>query len=125
MVDDEAIVRNTATAALERRGFRVVVATNGAEAVDVLRADARISLVILDLTMPVMTGEQALPLIRAMRPGIPIILSSGFDETEISRRFASAGLAGVLQKPYTVTAITFKVEQALAGPRSIGQLGNA
>jgi CheY-like chemotaxis protein len=60
-----------------------------------------------------MTGEQALPLIRAMRPEIPVILSSGFNEAEISRRFASAGLAGVLQKPYTLSAITRKVSEAL------------
>ncbi len=86
----------------------VLAATNGAEALDVLRADANISIAILDLTMPVMTGEQALPLIRAAYPEIPIILSSGFNEAEISR----AGIAGVLQKPYTVSAVISKVTQA-------------
>ena len=48
-----------------------------------------------------------------MCPEIPIILSSGFNEAEVSRRFSSAGMAGVLQKPYTVSAIVSKVAQAL------------
>jgi two-component system cell cycle sensor histidine kinase/response regulator CckA len=119
VVDDEAIVRKMATTALERGGFRVLVAASGKEALDVLHADAEISLVVLDLTMPIMTGEQALALIKAIRPEIPIILSSGFNEAEIARRFASAGIAGVLQKPYTFSAITFKVAQALQA-RSMG-----
>jgi two-component system cell cycle sensor histidine kinase/response regulator CckA len=113
VVDDEEIVRNAATAALERQGFRVLAATNGAEALGILRVDSRVSLVILDLTMPVMTGEQAIPLIKEMHPGIPIVLSSGFGETEILRRFGSSGIAGVLQKPYSVDAIISKVTQAL------------
>jgi two-component system, cell cycle sensor histidine kinase and response regulator CckA len=105
--------------ALGRGGFNVLAASNGAEAIDVLRADASISIVILDLTMPVMTGEQALPLIKAMRPELPIILSSGYNEAELSRRFASAGIAGVLQKPYTVSAITAKVTAALQATQSM------
>jgi two-component system cell cycle sensor histidine kinase/response regulator CckA len=113
VVDDEAIVRKTAAAALERAGFTVLSATNGAEAIEILRADNGIALVVLDLTMPVMTGEQALPLIKTMHPEIPVILSSGFSDVEISRRFASAGIAGVLQKPYSASTITSAVTEAL------------
>jgi two-component system cell cycle sensor histidine kinase/response regulator CckA len=113
VVDDELTVRNTATMALERRGFRVLVASNGAEALDVLRSEPSISLVLLDLTMPVMTGEQAIPLIKAMKPGLPIILSSGFGETEISGRFASSGIADFLQKPYSIAGIVSKVMRVL------------
>jgi two-component system cell cycle sensor histidine kinase/response regulator CckA len=60
-----------------------------------------------------MTGEQTLPVIRAMYPEIPVILSSGFNEVEISRRFASAGIAGVLQKPYTISGIVLKAVHAI------------
>ena len=94
VVDDEEVVRKTAAAALEREGFRVLLANNGAEAIDVLRTTPAISVVILDLTMPVMTGEQTLPMIKDMRPELPVILSSGFNEAEIYRRFASAGISG-------------------------------
>ena len=113
VVDDELTVRNTATTALEHRGFRVLVATNGAEALEVLRSEPSISVVLLDLTMPVMTGEQAIPLIKAMRPSLPIILSSGFGETEISNRFASSGIADFLQKPYSLAGIVSKVMHVL------------
>jgi two-component system cell cycle sensor histidine kinase/response regulator CckA len=91
----------------------VLLAKNGAEAIGILRETPGISIVILDLTMPVMTGEQALPIMREMRPELPIILSSGFNEAEIYRRFAAAGIAGVLQKPYRLSVITQKVAQAL------------
>ena len=72
--------------------YRVIFAGNGSEALDTLRAQPDISLVVLDLTMPVMTGEQAIPLIKGIRPAVPIILSSGFSETEIARRFSGWAL---------------------------------
>ena len=62
--------------------------------------------------------EQALPIMREMRPELPIILSSGFNEAEIYRRFAAAGIAGVLQKPYRLSVITQKVAQALETART-------
>jgi two-component system, cell cycle sensor histidine kinase and response regulator CckA len=113
VVDDEEIVIRTATTALESRGFSVVTASNGSEAIDVLRKRTEIAFVILDLTMPIMTGEQAIPLIRDARPDLPIILTSGYNEAEISRRFTSSGIADVLQKPYTLDALISKVKQGL------------
>jgi two-component system cell cycle sensor histidine kinase/response regulator CckA len=112
-VDDEEIVRKVASAALKGAGFCILAATNGAEALDVLRSHPEISLVILDLTMPVMNGEQAIPLIKALRPDLPIILSSGYSEAELSRRFVSSGISGFLQKPYTISAILSKVRRNL------------
>ena len=126
VVDDEAIVRNMATAALRAGGIpRARWQPMGRKRSTFCAPKPSISLVILDLTMPVMTGEQALPLIQAMRPEIPMILSSGFNEAEISRRFASAGIAGVLQKPYTVSAITSKVTHALQAAGSVGPRADA
>jgi two-component system cell cycle sensor histidine kinase/response regulator CckA len=113
VVDDEEIVRNIATIALESAGFRALLATNGQEALEMLRDNAEISLVILDLTMPVMNGEQAIPLIKALRPDVPIILSSGFSEAELSHRFESSGISDFLQKPYRVPVILSKVRQHL------------
>jgi CheY-like chemotaxis protein len=113
VVDDEQIVLRTASLTLERRGYRVLQAVNGSEAIQVLRAHPEIALVILDLTMPVMTGEQTIPLIKNLRPAIPILLSSGFSEAEVVQRFASSGIAGFLQKPYDVSTITAKVTNIL------------
>ncbi len=113
VVDDELIVLRTASLSLERRGYRVLQAANGSEAIEVLRAHPEVELVILDLTMPVMTGEQAIPLIRQLRPATPILLSSGFSEAEVAKRFASSGIAGFLQKPYKVSTINAKVTDIL------------
>jgi DNA-binding NarL/FixJ family response regulator len=57
--------------------------------------------VILDLTMPIMTGEVALPLIKQINPDVPVILSTGFDAGEAVRRFPGLKPQGFLQKPYT------------------------
>jgi PAS domain S-box-containing protein len=111
VVDDEEMVRMAAARALERQGHRVLIAANGAEALEILRGDSDVGLVVLDLTMPVMTGGQAIPLIKGMCPALPIILSSGFAEAEVSRRYADAGIADFLQKPYTAATIASKVRQ--------------
>ncbi len=117
VVDDEEIVRKVAATALSRQGCRVVLASNGEEALQKLREDPGIALIVLDLTMPVMTGEQAIPLIKKIRSDIPILLSSGFNEAEVALRFATAGIAGVLQKPYKVAEITSKVADLLSTTR--------
>ena len=113
VVDDEEIVRNIAVTSLKDARFNVLVATNGAEALAILTANPEVALVILDLTMPVMTGEKAIPLLKLSRPNIPIILSSGYSEAELSRRFSAAGISAFLQKPYTASAILAKVNQSL------------
>jgi CheY-like chemotaxis protein len=92
-----------------------------AEALDVLSKRSEIALVILDLTMPVMTSEQAIPLMKDARPDLPIILTSGYNEAEISRRFTSSGIADVLQKPYTVDALISKVKQGLQTQAQLNQ----
>ena len=64
-----------------------------------------IALVILDLAMPVMGGAEALERIKAIRAGVPVIVSSGYSETEAVQRFAGKDTAGFLQKPYTVSQL--------------------
>jgi PAS domain S-box-containing protein len=113
VVDDEEIIRRLAAGALQSRRMHVLVARNGQEALEILEAEPAVTAVILDVTMPVMSGEAALPLINALRPGLPVIISSGFNEAEVLRRFGSSQVAGVLPKPYTVDAIVSKVMAVL------------
>ncbi len=113
VVDDEAMVLRVGRAALERAGFRVVTAADGAEALHVLRGEPGIAAIVLDLTMPGLSGEQALPLIRERHPRIPVVLSSGFNEAEISVRFSASGISGVLQKPYTAATIVSLVRTTI------------
>jgi len=100
LVDDEEYVRSLAERALSRGGYRVLLASDGAEAVETFRKERRsIDLVVLDLTMPVMDGRQAMTAIRSIDPSVKIVLSSGFTEYDLSSR-GDAGNAIFLQKPY-------------------------
>jgi PAS domain S-box-containing protein len=120
LVDDEPIVRRVATSALTRYGYTVVSSDNGREGVERFRElHTRLKLVILDMTMPVMSGEEALDRLREIDPEIPVILSSGYSEMEATRRFAGRELAGFLQKPYTAAQLAAKVQSVLQESRGI------
>src|SRR6185436_11044310 len=117
VVDDEEVVRQTARNTLARYGYDPVLASDGGEAVERFRREpARFSLVLLDLTMPVMSGEQALREMQLIRPGVRVLLTSGYNEVEAVQRFAGKGLAGFIQKPYTSLALASKVKEVLASP---------
>ncbi len=106
LVDDEHIIRNVAKSILERFGFTVMPAENGREALEVFeQMHDQICLVILDLTMPIMNGEEALRQMKQTDPRIPVLLSSGYNEMEATQRFTGKGLAGFLQKPYSSTRL--------------------
>ncbi len=115
VVDDEQIVRNMAKQALERYGYSVLLAEDGARGLDIFRRDAdQIRCVVLDLTMPVMSGEETLARMQAVRADIPVILSSGFNELQAVQRFEGKGLAGFLQKPYKAMTLVQSVNQVIA-----------
>jgi two-component system cell cycle sensor histidine kinase/response regulator CckA len=114
VVDDEEVVRKAATFTLLRYGYQVLGATSGREAIQIFRnRDHQIALVLLDLTMPGMDGEEVLRELRLIEPSIRVLLSSGFNEVESVRRFTGKGLAGFIQKPYTAHALGAKVKQIL------------
>jgi CheY-like chemotaxis protein len=114
VVDDEELVRHAAEGALHRFGYQVELAENGAEAVEVFsRRPAEFAAVLLDLTMPVLGGEQALKAIKQIRPDIPVIASSGYSEVEAHRRFPGEPLAGFLQKPYSGATLAKKMKAAI------------
>jgi len=110
VVDDEEVVRRTARAGLENYGYRVLLASSGQEAVSLLeRHDAGIGLVVLDLTMPGMDGAATFRALRKVRPDLTVILSSGYDESDVASRFHGERFAGFIKKPYTAAALAHKV----------------
>jgi PAS domain S-box-containing protein len=114
VVDDEDTVRQTARNILKKLGFEVLLADNGQAGVDVLRDQGElVSLVILDLTMPVMGGEQAFDSMRAIRKDVRIVLMSGYDKAEAAARTAGKDFTGFLQKPFTVDRLSEAVTSAL------------
>jgi PAS domain S-box-containing protein len=113
VVDDEAVVRQTARAALQRYGYTVVSAEDGQSAVDLFREmSERISVVLLDMTMPGLSGEQTLRELQSIRPDVRVVLTSGYHESEAIRRFTGRGLAGFIQKPYTAAQLAERIKAA-------------
>jgi CheY-like chemotaxis protein len=114
VIDDERTVLNVAESTLSRKGMRVLTAENGRKGVEIFREHARtISVVILDLQMPVMGGEQALPLLHEINPDVPVILASGFDQSEVTRKFSRLKPASFLQKPFTAQRLIAAVAAVL------------
>jgi len=114
VIDDEEIVRRAARSALEHYGYTVVVSENGRDGLELLaKADYAVDLVVLDMTMPVMSGEETLSHLRAIRPQLPVILSSGYNEVEATRRLTGKGLAGFIQKPYSASRLAEQIKIAL------------
>lgn len=114
LIDDEEAVRQIAGAMLKKSGLAVLEAENGESGANLLREHGeRIDLVILDLTMPGMSGEQAFDLLRSIREDVPIVIASGYSETEAVARTAGRRFTGFLQKPFTVDRLTETVASAL------------
>jgi PAS domain S-box-containing protein len=106
LIDDDPHVRRVAAEMLKRLGIKVLTAEHGKKGVEIFRAKTgEIDCVLLDLTMPGMGGEETFQAMRRVRPDVRVILSSGYDEQEVTRQFAGLGLAGFIQKPYTVVKL--------------------
>jgi PAS domain S-box-containing protein len=113
VVDDESTVRSVAQRTLEQYGYQVVLAENGHQAVDMLSDHPEIRAIILDLAMPVMTGDQAVPYLRRIHPTVPIILTSGYAEADAREQFAGAGITTFLQKPYKAATLLESIAASL------------
>jgi CheY-like chemotaxis protein len=114
VVDDEPMVRDVARAILSRLGLAVVVAGSGDEAVQLFGADPdRISLVLLDLTMPGLSGAETFRQLRAIRADATVVLMSGYSEAEASGRFVGRGLAGFLEKPFSTQGLVNAIQGLL------------
>ena len=117
VVDDEETVRVTTARMLEALGFTTQLADHGRTGVELFRAaPGEFALVVLDLTMPHMDGEEAFAKITELRPDMRVLLMSGFNEQEAIARFTGKGLAGFLQKPFNLPALREKLQQIFAPP---------
>jgi CheY-like chemotaxis protein len=121
LADDESMIRDFGRAALERFGYRVITASDGMEAVRMFEKNAKeIGLVLLDLTMPVMGGDEVISALKRNCAGLRVIVMSGYDESDVLKTFAGKGVSGFLQKPFTATRLAEEVRAALATPANTG-----
>jgi CheY-like chemotaxis protein len=105
LVDDEEIVRSIGREMLQELGFTAITAADGREAVDIFKRNPDIAFIILDLTMPHMDGEQCYRELRQFKSDIKVIMSSGYNEQEVTQKFVGKGLAGFIQKPYKLSVL--------------------
>jgi PAS domain S-box-containing protein len=112
LVDDEAMIRDLGRAVLERAGCRVLTAGDGIEAVEVFgREHASIDLVILDVTMPRMSGRDAYRHLVRIAPAARVLFSTGYSADDIAEL---SGAVGLLSKPYRPAELLAAVRDALA-----------
>ena len=116
VVDDEEAVRAVSELILPTLGFTALVAPDGFRACELLHAHRdEVAAVMLDLTMPKMDGVRAVQELRKIKPGIKVLLMSGYDEEEAVNRFTNEGFDCFLQKPFVRNQLRDKLRIALAG----------
>jgi two-component system, cell cycle sensor histidine kinase and response regulator CckA len=115
IIDDDETVRVVARRLLERRGFSVVVASDGAEGLTIFRAApaGHFALVLLDLTMPQMDGAATMAALCVEDPAVRVLLTSGYREREVTARFIGLEPAGFVQKPFRAEELYTAVAKAL------------
>jgi len=115
VVDDEETVRNVARRILVANGFTVRLAGGGVEAMRLLRDDpAGIDAVLLDMTMPDMSGAVTLQELLRIKPGIRVVLSSGYAQEDAAPLVDAPGAAAFIQKPYRPADLVTTIRRALA-----------
>ena len=113
VVDDEELIRDLAALTLEGRGYRVLRAADGQQAVDVYSAEKNhIDLVLLDLTMPVLSGHEAFRHLINLNPHVQVLFASGYAVEQLSD-LEKELMAGFVKKPYRPNELLLAVEVAL------------
>ena len=114
LVDDEKEILNVTNALLEALGYRVHAAENGRQAVETYKTHKNhIALVILDLIMPGMDGEETFENLKKINPDVKVILASGYGMNEKIHRAMQMGCKAFIQKPYGIRAMSAKIREVL------------
>ncbi len=114
LIDDEEVVRQTVRRLMESLGYEVEEACDGLEGVQLFEANSDgYDIVVLDMVMPGLNGEDAFLRMRAIRPDIPIVLCSGYSLDESVARLRAQGLAGHLTKPFRRKQLSEVLRQAV------------
>ncbi|HEY8614592.1 response regulator [Phenylobacterium sp.] len=114
VMDDDSAVREITAAMLQELGYSVVEAGSGGAALDVLRSDQRIDILLADYAMPGMNGVEAARAAVELRPGLPVLFITGYADLKALR---DVGEDRIIQKPFRDDELARKVEAALADVR--------
>jgi len=114
LVDDEQMIVDVGQKLLEHLGYTVLTAVNGREAIELVSANhKKIDLVILDLIMPEMGGGETFDALREIKPGMKVLLSSGYALEGEASEIIARGCNGFIQKPFTINDLSEKVRAVL------------
>jgi len=114
LVDDEKMVADISKDMLEKLGYKIVVATGGNEAIKLLKTIRnQVNLVILDMIMPDMSGGETFNRLRAIKPDVKILLSSGYSLNGQASEIMQRGCNGFIQKPFNMKQISRKIREIL------------
>jgi two-component system cell cycle sensor histidine kinase/response regulator CckA len=106
VIDDEMAVREAVVDILESEAIQVITAESGREGLEKYQANlAEIDLVLLDLSMPEMNGDETFRELRRINPKVRVVLSSGYDKLNVIQQFDNRGLQEFLQKPYDMATL--------------------
>jgi CheY-like chemotaxis protein len=113
-VEDEELLRTAVQSELESSGYKVYIAVDGQEAVEIYKEHQNeIILVLTDMGLPKQTGVDVFQQIREINPGIKIVLASGFISLDQKSELLKAGANGFIQKPYMLTEVLQKIREVL------------
>ena len=114
IIDDEPEIAEFASTILSEEGYKVIVARDGFEALKIFQQIHRqIGLIILDFFLPVMDGDAVFEELKALNPGVNVVLSSGFAEQNKIGAMLAQGLRGFIPKPYTREKLLEQVRSTL------------
>lgn len=120
VVDDEPMALVLAKRILVEAGFEVVTAESGFECLDIFRKNPhRFDLILLDLSMPFMDGEETFVRLRSINPEVVVLLSTGFIAQERLDRMTAAGMAGFLRKPHRPDEVVAHVRSVLESAKML------
>ncbi len=120
VVDDEMVVREITRQTLEAFGYRVILASDGTEAVAAYtRERSEIAVVLTDMMMPVMDGPATIEILRRMNPAVRIIGASGLSVSGQVARATSLGVKHFLPKPYTSETLLKALQEVLADTKMV------
>lgn len=117
VIDDESPVRDVLTLSLEHLGYSVTVASSGVEGLEIFKKNgAAFDLVILDILMPQLSGEEVLENLRKISPQLRVLLISGYSSEEVIKRMVATGNVAFIQKPFTIEELAQNVRMLLDAP---------
>ncbi len=116
LVDDEESIARLEKMILERLGYQVTTLTGSVEALDVFKANPHgFDLIVTDMAMPELTGDQLAIKSMAIRPNIPVILCTGFTQRIDAQAAEALGIKGFLKKPMSISKIAQTIREVLDG----------